>query len=277
MRRLIRILYHTIACWGLFTLPNGLYMFAAPLLWVIFKVGGLSETRPAFQTITFRFNRWYIGAAMQIVTPLRFVFIPPKIPVRTEGPAVFMGNHSSVTDLLLTMSSIGRCSIVGKRGMAYIPLYGLTLMLMGMIFVDRRRKFESQDVFAAFRERLRLGECILTFPQGSRTLPWSRRTVKRGLFKLVMEEKVPIVPVAITGTKYTVKKGQVLFDIGRPLKVMVHFLPPVLPEGDPESLSDVTALRDRIVESIGSILEAERDLTREGHPRPSGTPGSPGL
>jgi 1-acyl-sn-glycerol-3-phosphate acyltransferase len=266
MRRLLRIIYHSIACWGLFGLSNGLYMLAAPLLWAIFRVGGLRETRRAFQTITFRFNRWYVGSLMQVVTPVRFVFIPPRLPAWEGGPAVFVSNHSSVVDLLLTMSSIGRCSIVGKRGMAYIPFYGLALLLTGMIFVDRRRKFESENVFAALRRRLRLGECILTFPQGSRTLPWSRRTVKRGLFKLIMEEKVPVVPVAITGTRYILKKGQFFFDIGSPLKVMVHYLPPVVPEGDPENLGDVTALRDRIVESIGSILEGERDLTREGHP-----------
>jgi 1-acyl-sn-glycerol-3-phosphate acyltransferase len=184
-------------------------------------------------------------------------------PVPVEGPAMIVCNHNSVIDLLMITSAFRGISVVGKRGFLFIPFFGLAMALSGMIFVDRRRRFESGDVFHLMRRRLRQGETILVFPQGSRALPFSRKTVKRGLFKVVLEERVPVIPVAISGTGYILKKGQFLFDLTRRLKVFVHVLPPILPEGDPESLADVTAFRDRVVSLVSDMVERSTDLRRE--------------
>jgi len=264
VRRVIRIFYHSVFCWGLFCLASTIMMFIAPFLWVVFVVGGLRETRQAFQEITYRFHRWYVKMLEQIVTPLRFIFIPPHNPIEIQGPAIIISNHSSVVDLLLMMSVVGKCSIVGKKTMAWIPLFGLALKLMGMIFVDRRRRFEAQDVFYRIKERLAGGEKVLIFPQGSRRLEWNRRNVKRGIFKVAMEMKTPIVPVAISGTGYILKKGQFFFDIGKPLKVLVNIFPPVNPQGNPENAQDVIVLRNSVVDMVDNCLDAQRDLRREG-------------
>lgn len=263
MKRKARIIYHSTFCWGIFAVSVGLFMLLSPLLWVALKAGGLEQPRYAFQHLTWRFHRWYVGMLVQIVPRVRWVFIPPQNPAGVRGPAILVANHTSVVDLLLLMSVLGRCSIVGKRSMLYIPFFGLVLAMNGMIFVERRKKFEAGEVFDLMRERLRQGEIVLTFPQGSRSIPWSRRTIKRGIFKLALEERVPIVPIAISGTGYILKKGQFFFDIPGRLKVMVHLLPPVEPDGDPGRIEDVKAIRDRVASSVESILESERDLTRE--------------
>jgi 1-acyl-sn-glycerol-3-phosphate acyltransferase len=90
--------------------------------------------------------------------------------------------------------------------------------------------------------------------------------VKRGLFKVILEERVPVIPVAITGTSLILKKGQFLYDLTRRLKVFVHILPPVRPEGDPGSLADVTALRDCVVDVISDMVDRARDPMRERRP-----------
>jgi 1-acyl-sn-glycerol-3-phosphate acyltransferase len=263
IKRAAAIAYQSFACWGLFAAASGLFGLLAPLLWAVLKAGGVAEPRHCLQSISYRFHRWYVGALMQIVPTVRLEVHPPGGPAGVQGPAVFISNHGSVVDLLLLNSVIDHASIVGKRSMAHIPIFGWALMLLGMIFVDRKRKFDSGDVFGKLRERLRKGERILTFPQGSRALPWSRRTVKRGLFKVLMEERTPIVPIAVVGTNHLLKKGQFFFVIPPRFKAEVFILPPVAPEGDPESLEDVTALRDRIVEAVGSVLDRRRDLRRE--------------
>lgn len=259
--RFFTIVYHTVACWGLFCVAMVIYMLAAPILWVICKAGGVAQPRYALQYISYRFHRWYVGMLTQFVPNARIVFLPPN-PVNPDGPVVYMANHQSVLDLLVLTSIISRMSIVGKRVFLYIPFFGLAMALTGMIFVDRKRKFESHDVFKVFRERLRMGEAILTFPQGSRSLAFSRKTVKRGLFKVLMEEKVPVIPIAITGIEHLLPKGRVFFDVHPRLKSTIHILPAVMPEGDPGNPEDITAFRNRVVEAIDTIVQSEKDTLR---------------
>jgi len=262
MKQILYIVYTSVVSWGLFCLGAVTFMFLAPVLWLVLKAGGIARPRPILQTISYRFHRWYVAALMDINTNVRFEFIPPRNPVPVEGPAVIVSNHNSVVDLLMITSVFKGISVVGKRGFLFIPFFGLAMALSGMIFVDRRRKFESGDVFHLLRRRLRQGEIILIFPQGSRALPFSRKNVKRGLFKVIMEERVPVIPVAIAGTGNILKKGQFLYDLTRKLKVFVHILPPVLPEGDPENLAHVTALRDRVVGVISDTVDRSFDLRR---------------
>jgi 1-acyl-sn-glycerol-3-phosphate acyltransferase len=261
-RRGALIVYHSVTCWGLFCLFTALFILAAPPLWLVLKAGGVENVRPVLQLISHRWHGWYVGMLMQIVTPLRFVFLPPRPAGPGAGPVVYVSNHASVVDLLLLTASIDSFCVMAKRAFRFVPLFGTAMTLLGMIFVDRRRKFESEDVFGVVRARLRAGENVLAFPQGSRTLPFSRRTVKRGLFRVVMEERVPVVPVAIVGTNHILKKGQFLFDLTRRIRATVFFLPPMTPEGDPENLADVTAFRDAVVERIGALLESASDPTR---------------
>jgi len=261
-RRGALIVYHTVACWGLFCLFTALFILVAPPLWLILKAGGVENVRPVLQLISHRWHRWYVGMLMQIVTPLRFIFIPPRRGAPGAGPVVYISNHNSVVDLLLLTSAIDSFCVMAKRSFRFVPLFGTAMTLLGMIFVDRRRKFESEDVFRVLRARLRAGENVLAFPQGSRALPFSRGTVKRGLFRVIMEERVPVVPVAIVGTNHILKKGQFFFDLTRRCRATVFFLPPMTPGGDPADLADVTAFRDAVVERIGTLLETAADPTR---------------
>lgn len=263
MKQTLYIVSCSIASWGLFCLGSATFMFLAPVLWLVLKVGGVAWPRPTLQYVSYRFHRWYVATLMDINRNVRFELVPPVNPVPVEGPAVIVSNHNSVIDLLMITSAFRGISVVGKRGFLFIPFFGLAMALNGMIFVDRRRRFESEDVFHLFRRRLRQGEVILVFPQGSRALPFSRKSVKRGLFKVILEERVPVIPVAISGTGFILGKGQFLFDLTRKLKVFVHILPPIRPEGDPESLADVTALRDRVVAAISDVVDRSIDLRRQ--------------
>ena len=260
--RTIRIYCRSITGWAIWSLSTGVYMFLVPILWVLLKAGGVAQPRYPLQAVNSHFNGWYVRMLQQVFPGLSFTTISAGAQATIKGPAVVMANHNSLIDLPVCMGLFRQASIVGKRALGRIPVFGLAMALSGMLFVDRRRKFESADVFETLRERLRLGEILLTFPQGSRRLAWAKKNVKRGLFKLIMEENVPVYPVAIVGTNHFIEKGRFLVTFMPPLKVMVHVLPPVLPEGDPENIDDITAFRDRVFHAINEHLESKRDLLR---------------
>ncbi|MFH1435718.1 MAG: 1-acyl-sn-glycerol-3-phosphate acyltransferase [Pseudomonadota bacterium] len=245
----------SVTGWAIWSLSTGVYMLLVPVLWALLKAGGVAQPRYALQAVNYFFNGWYVRMLPQVFPGLRFTTIGAVAQATIRGPAVVMANHSSIVDLPVCMGLFKQASIVGKRALGRIPVFGLAMAMSGMLFVDRARKFESAQVFAELRERLRLGEILLTFPQGSRRLAWTRRNVKRGLFKLLLEEKVPVLPVAIVGTGLLLKKGQFLVTFDPPLKVMVHVMPPILPEGDPGNINDITAFRDRVFHAINEHLE----------------------
>jgi len=260
----LRNVYYTATGWGLFALSVGLFMIASPLTWLVLKAGGVAEPREVFQRMNHRFGVWYLGLFEQLWGgAVRFLFETGGGPLAPGSPVFYVANHAGTLDVVLCMAAISRCAIVGKRRMLYIPFFGLAMRMGGMIFVDRRRRFEGEGVLRELAGRVRGGESVLIFPQGTRAVPWSRRSVKRGIFKLILEERIPVVPLAVVDSRYIVTKSQVVTTVEPGLRVRVVALPPVAPEGDPARIEDVTALRDRVVDLIDGEVSRRKDLVRE--------------
>ncbi|MGA7675685.1 MAG: lysophospholipid acyltransferase family protein [Rhizomicrobium sp.] len=88
-------------------------------------------------------------------------------PIQDRG-VLMVGNHASYLDILI-ISAIARVSFVGRSDVADWPLFGTMAKLQETIFVVRSRRSgagESRDII---RERLREGDALVLFPEGTST------------------------------------------------------------------------------------------------------------
>ncbi len=114
-------------------------------------------------------------------------------------PCLYVSNHSSYLDIPVLGSLVPAC-FVAKREVAGWPLFGLLAKLQNTLFIDRRVSKVGQGQ-AALLARLKAGDDLVLFPEGTssdglRVLPF-----RRALFQAVLDQagELPLViqPVSV--------------------------------------------------------------------------------
>ncbi len=119
---------------------------------------------------------------------------------------IFVANHASYYDIPAAMIGIGtsRLRIVYKKELERIPVFGWAMKWTGMyIGINRGGGIEAQQSLDAAINRIKNGDSVLLFPEGTRTNDGKLQPFKRGAFNIATKAGVPIVPVVINGS-YTV-------------------------------------------------------------------------
>ncbi len=188
-------------------------------------------------------------------TPVK-AFFHPAVDRDPQGGVIYLANHSSWFDIpALLATTPGQVRFVAKRSLFRVPVVGWALLLGGFIPVDRGDRHRARDAFKLAVERLRQGNCVILFPEGTRARRGRLGTFQRGGLIMAIRSRCPIVPVGIRGTHRALPRERLSVHPG---PVEVHFGEPI----DPATwdLKDRKALqaelRRRIVELAG--LENER-------------------
>jgi 1-acyl-sn-glycerol-3-phosphate acyltransferase len=173
-----------------------------------------------------------------VVTDLRTTLDPKR-------PYVFMSNHASTVDiwaLYVALPIIVR--MIAKKQLAAIPILGWGMWAGRFIFIDRHNAASARRSIERAKERIQGGESVLIFPEGTRTRDGNMLPFKKGGFHLAIDAGVPIVPVALTGTRelmprgsWLVRPGQVTVTVGEPIETTG------LSPDDREQLLDVVHAR----------------------------------
>lgn len=168
---------------------------------------------------------------------------------------VFMANHLSAVDIWAIFVAVPiPVRMIAKKQLAAIPLFGWAMMAGRFIFIDRQNAPSARRSIERARDRIRGGDSVVIFPEGTRSRDGSLQPFKKGGFHLAIEAGVPVVPVALTGTREAMPRGSLLL---RPGRVRVSVGEPIPTEG----LS--TENRHQL---LGRVRAAMADLLHEHDP-----------
>jgi len=186
------------------------------------------------------------------------------------GPWVLTANHASYLDGLVLVAALPwrGYQFVAKRELLDHFVSRLFLRALGSEFVERFDFRRGMEDTARLARSLRNKRSPVFFVEGTFTRTPGLRQFRMGAFVVAAQEGVPVVPVAIRGTRAVLRAGHRLL---RPGPVWVTVSAAILPDGAdwPAAARLRDATREVILQHCG-----EPDLVQPGHeavPSPDST------
>ena len=143
-----------------------------------------------------------------------------------KGPYIFMSNHQGYYDIFALLGHLAyQFKWLAKKELFAIPFLGWTMAAVGYISIDRGGTRDTVEAMNEAAQKIRDGMSVVIFPEGSRSPDGLIQPFKKGGFTLAIKSKVPIVPVAISGSrdimpkdKLTATRGEIRILVGHPIE-----------------------------------------------------------
>lgn len=172
-----------------------------------------------------------------------------------ERGYVVVANHESTADPFLLSWLPWDMRWVAKEEIFKLPLLGQMMHLSGDIPLRRGERESVEKMMAECRRTLEHGLPVMMFPEGTRSPDGQLLPFKDGAFALAIAAGVPVLPVALAGTRNCRPKGSKWFGHAR---AHARVLPPIDSAG--LSPGDVAILREQAREAIAAALPDVRAL-----------------
>jgi 1-acyl-sn-glycerol-3-phosphate acyltransferase len=179
----------------------------------------------------------------------------------SPGPFVLASNHASYADVPALMAVLPLDFVfVAKRETLGYPIVGTYVRRAGHPTVDRWDAQRSLADAGQVSDALAAGDSILFFPEGTFTAATGLRPFRLGAFRTAATAGVPVLPLALRGTRRVLRGDSWL---PRPGPIHVWIGPPQRPRG--KEWPDVVALRDEVAALIAEHCgEPRLDLVAAG-------------
>jgi 1-acyl-sn-glycerol-3-phosphate acyltransferase len=165
---------------------------------------------------------------------------------------VVISNHESNADPFLLSWLPWDMRWISKEELFTLPLVGTLMRLGGDIALRRGDPDSVRHMMAECRATLDQGLSVMIFPEGTRSRDGELGAFKDGAFRLAIEAGVPILPVAIAGTRSCLPKGSAALGEAR---AVARVLAPI--DTAKLTLDDVASLREQ---ARGQIAQAASEL-----------------
>jgi 1-acyl-sn-glycerol-3-phosphate acyltransferase len=143
--------------------------------------------------------------------------------VPTSGGAVLISNHQSFLDLIFIGQAVNREITYVARTTLWNSLF-YRAITWPFRFVRIRRGESDLAALKDGIERLKRGEIILLFPEGTRTRTGQVGPFTMGFHTLASRAGVPIVPIRVSGSYKAWPRSQLL---PYPRRVVIDIFPPL--------------------------------------------------
>jgi 1-acyl-sn-glycerol-3-phosphate acyltransferase len=206
-------------------------------------------------------GRWFRRAAMVAVglNPFwRFRVSGVHIP-DPRRPYVAVSNHESYADIFLISHVPWEMKWLSKAEVFRIPVMGWMMRMAGDIGVHRGRATSRAEALEGMRDRLRKNVSIMIFPEGTRSPTHEMLPFRDGAFRVAIEQGVPVLPMAVAGTRHAMARGSLVFNRAR---AEVRVLEPIGTAG--MTTKDLPALKAEVrrrIEQARTELQQELGIT----------------
>ena len=227
----------------------GFLILSIPILiieWIIGKFSHQVKEISSLRIIqaVFKFILWVAGTKVTVIG---------EENVPKDTPVLYIGNHRSYFDIVLTYS---RCPIrtgyIAKKEMEHYPLLSNWMRYLHCLFLDRKDIKQGLKTILTAIEKVKSGVSICIFPEGTRSKSADETELlpfHEGSFKIATKSGCAIIPMSINNTAEIfeahmpkIKSTHVVLEYGKPIYVKD------LPKEDQKHLGEYT--RNIILETL---------------------------
>lgn len=202
------------------------------------RLFGVKSTR---RGVYYKAPRWWghslvkaAGIEIKVHNPERIASFPSQ---------VYVANHMSWYDTPVLLEILPDFGFIAKRELEKIPLFGAAARAVGVIYIDRENHKRAFSAYNDATDRIRGGESVAVYVEGTRGETYPLRPFKKGPFVLAIQAGVPVVPIVIHGTAEVNPRGSMT---AHPGVVNVHLLEPIPTTGMTYEDRDELATKARL-------------------------------
>ena len=209
------------------TILVGLFLFvfflvSLPLFAIEWVIGKFSRNTKDYSSL--RIVQWAFKVILKICGTEITVIGEENVP---DEAVLFVGNHRSYFDILLTYSRCKRlCGYVAKKEILKVPILRKWMQYLYCLFLDR------DDIRAGLRmiltaiDYVKSGISICIYPEGTRNTgeELSMLPFKDGALKIASKSGCPIIPISINNSAEIfenhfpwIRSTHVVIEYGQPI------------------------------------------------------------
>jgi 1-acyl-sn-glycerol-3-phosphate acyltransferase len=162
-----------------------------------------------------------------------------------------MSNHQSHYDIPVMFYVMGaNLRMITKAELFRVPVWGPAMRESGFIAIDRSNRARAIESLDIAKRSLARGVHIWIAPEGTRSRTGELLPFKKGGFALSLDAGLPILPVAIRGTRDALVADGVRSRHGAKVRVTLF------PHVDPRAYSSLDAkdARDRLADDVKHVI-----------------------
>ncbi|MCI6121659.1 lysophospholipid acyltransferase family protein [Lachnospiraceae bacterium HCP28S3_F9] len=197
-------------------------LLGIPVLGIEWIIGKFNKNLSDYQSL--RLVQWAFNVILKISGVEVTVIGEENVP---DEPVLFIGNHRSYFDILLTYSRCKRLTgYVAKKEMLRYPLLRDWMKRLYCLFLDRENPKEGLKTILQAIDYEKNGISICIFPEGTRNdgEELSMLPFHNGSFKIAEKSGCAIVPMSLNNTVSIfeahlpfIRKTHVVLEYGKPI------------------------------------------------------------
>lgn len=135
-----------------------------------------------------------------------------------------VANHQGLFDIPLIAGYIPvSAGFIAKKELAWIPFLNFWVFSVGSVLINRKSRHSAVRAISAGVERIKGGQPICIFPEGTRSRSMQMGTFKAGSLKLALRSKATIIPITIRNS-FSMYEGPGYM---QPTTVSLYIHPPI--------------------------------------------------